>query len=139
MILPKVERDILGVYRSKLACITSFVLSYMHKQKDSLKNLIVDGLIEDSFEKDLYKTLDVFCNSNNKKNGVGKFMPKNILAEPKADVTYPIVNQADRVAYQLKHYHEIKGHKKDKYLEHKLSPDWVLYKKMFDYVNVVNK
>lgn len=138
-IVPKIEREILGEYRAKLTCISSFIFSYQKSQKKQINKLIMDGILEDTFDNDLYKTLEVLSNGLFKKKNPNKIMPKNILVEPKADTIYPIVNQADRIAYSLKQYHEIKGHKKDKYLEHKLSPDWSGYKKIFDYVGIVNK
>ncbi len=139
LILPKIEKDIMGEYRSKLACITEFLTLYQIEEEKAIRNLLIDGEIENSFDCDLERTLDVLCSTFSEPEGTNAFMPENILVEPRADTTYKIVNQADRVAYQLKHYHEIKGHRKDKYVDHKINPDWGYYKAVFDFVDVPNK
>lgn len=86
----------------------------------------------------MYKTLEAIVELMPPKWRPNRIQPELVL-EPKADTSYNIVNQADRIAYQLKLYHEKKGSPKDAYLEHKLSPDWKRFNELFDYIGAAKK
>lgn len=136
IILPIVEKDILLEYRSKLACISSFILSTCEKGA-SIDTLLIDGGTEESLQEGLYKTLS----GHNSLTNTGRvLMPEDIIIQPRADVTYDLVNQADRVAYQLKLYHEENlGQIKDKWTDNKLNPNWGYFKHIFDSAGIPNK
>ncbi len=135
IILPRVEKDILLEYRSKLACISSFVMSNLRHGR-TIDTLVVDGETTHSFEEDLYKTIKTMAYPERSRDFL---MPEYIVYEPRADVNYEIVNKADRVAYQLKLYHERNiGQIKDRWVDYKLNPDWGLFKQVFNSIDIID-
>lgn len=68
------------------------VFSELIRIHDNLDTVIIDGKVSDST---LYQIQENIASPN----------PPNIVFEPKADLHYPIVNIADRIAYILFQYY----------------------------------
>jgi len=98
--------------------IKIIALSTLIRHFEPLDLLVIDGLFSG---KGLYlvETLTRFA------------LPKKVIVEPKADETYPGVNQADHIAYGLYRHHSRRRKTDGTYWQYRLKPNLDEYAEFF--------